>query len=234
MEKLMSLHHIILPKLSRRSFFTRLREMRTLFLRCSVKRKGSGNKGRSLTAGLLTMISAFTTGLAHSEWQLDNAASQLNFISTKASHIAETHTFDELSGTIDDAGKASLIIDLTSVNTGIGIRNERMQSMLFNVVEFPQAEIATAIDLQSVSKTGPTTLPVNATLSLAGATTTVAGEVLVSPSGANAVTVTTIVPIVVSASQLNLQPGIEALREIAGLPSISYSVPVTFSLTFRR
>jgi hypothetical protein len=46
--------------------------------------------------------------------------------------------------------------------------------------------------------------------------------------------VTTIVPIVVSASQLNLQPGIEALREIAGLPSISYSVPVTFSLTFRR
>ena len=100
----MSLHHITLQKLSRRSFFTRLREMRTLFLRCSVKRKGSGNKGRSLTAGLLTMISAFTTGLAHSEWQLDNAASQLNFISTKASHIAETHTFDELSGTIDDAG----------------------------------------------------------------------------------------------------------------------------------
>ena len=28
--------------------------------------------------------------------------------------------------------------------------------------------------------------------------------------------------------------GIEALREVAGLPSISYSVPVTFSLTFRR
>jgi polyisoprenoid-binding protein YceI len=172
--------------------------------------------------------------MAHSEWQLDNTASQLNFISTKASHIAEIHTFDALSGTIDGTGKASVAIDLSSVNTGIGIRNERMQSMLFNVVEFPHAQIVTGIDLQSVSETEPTTLSVNATLSLAGATTTVAGEVLISPCSPNAVTVTTIAPIVVKASQLNLQPGIEALREIAGLPSIGYSVPVTFSLTFRR
>jgi hypothetical protein len=39
---------------------------------------------------------------------------------------------------------------------------------------------------------------------------------------------------VVNANGLELVAGIEALREVAGLPSISYSVPVTFSLTFRR
>lgn len=190
--------------------------------------------GRRLAAGLLAILSALTTSVAHSEWQLDNSASQLNFISTKASHIAETHAFEGLSGTIDSAGKASVTIDLTSVNTGIGIRDERMQSMLFNVAEFPQALITAVIDLDGVSTTEPTTLPIDATLSLAGASTTVAGQVLVSPSSVNAVTVTTTAPIVVRASELNLQPGIEALREIAGLPSIGYSVPVTFSLTFRR
>jgi polyisoprenoid-binding protein YceI len=193
-----------------------------------------GKKGHRIAACVLTLFSALTTGLAHGEWQLKNAASQLNFISTKASHIAEIHTFDRLSGSVDDTGKAAVNIDLTSVNTGIGIRDERMQSMLFNVVDFPQAQITTVIDLQRVSKTTPTVLPVEATLSLAGATATVAGEVLVSPSGADSVTVTTIAPIVIGASQLDLQPGIEALREIAGLPSIGYSVPVTFSLTFQR
>lgn len=234
----MSLRDITLQNLSGQSPFTRLFFGRTLLQGSSVRRESQrqsrGNKGRNRAAGILAMVSAFGAGFAHSAWQLDNTASQLNFISTKASHIAETHTFDVLSGTIDGAGKASIAIDLTSVNTGIGIRDERMQSLLFNVAEFPQARVATVIDLQGVSKTEPTTLPINATLSLAGTTTSVTGEVLISPSGANAVTVTTIAPIVVKASKLNLQPGIEALREIAGLPSIGYSVPVTFSLTFRR
>jgi len=46
--------------------------------------------------------------------------------------------------------------------------------------------------------------------------------------------VTTVAPIMVDANGLEMVAGIEALREVAGLPSISYSVPVTFSLTFRR
>ena len=57
---------------------------------------------------------------------------------------------------------------------------------------------------------------------------------LVVPIDDNTVSVTTVAPIVVNANALELVTGIEALREVAGLPSISYSVPVTFSLTFRR
>ena len=62
----------------------------------------------------------------------------------------------------------------------------------------------------------------------------VQGDVLVVPVDGNTVNVTTVAPIVVNANGLELVAGIEALREVAGLPSISYSVPVTFSLTFRR
>jgi hypothetical protein len=40
-------------------------------------------------------------------------------------------------------------------------------------------------------------------------------------------------PLVVTASQFELGAGIERLREIAGLPSISPAVPVTFRLTLR-
>ena len=172
---------------------------------------------------------------AQATWQLVNESSQLNFISTKASHIAETHTFGLLSGSIADTGEAQLNVDLASVATGIDIRNERMQTMLFNVLAFPQAEITTDLDLgEFASLTRPMVKPISDKLSLVGQSTQVQGDVLVVPVDGNTVNVTTVAPIVVNANGLELVAGIEALREVAGLPSISYSEPVTFSLTFRR
>ena len=170
---------------------------------------------------------------AQADWTLVNESSQLNFVSTKASHIAETHTFTELSGQITDDGAAKLVIDLTSVDTGIDIRDQRMQSMLFDVVSFPDARIETRLDLSALETlTAPTTLVIEAELSLAGQTTPVQGRVLVVPVDRSRVSITTVAPIIVRAPSLGLESGIEALREIAGLPSIGYSVPVTFSLIF--
>ena len=172
---------------------------------------------------------------AQADWTLVNESSQLNFVSTKASHIAETHTFTELSGQITDDGAAKLVIDLTSVDTGIDIRDQRMQSMLFDVVSFPDARIETRLDLSALETlTAQTTLVIEAELSLAGQTTPVQGRVLVVPVDRSRVSITTVAPIIVRAPSLGLESGIEALREIAGLPSIGYSVPVTFSLIFTR
>ena len=176
---------------------------------------------RTLPFRLIATVGLILSSVsAQAAWQLVNESSQLNFISVKASHIAETHTFELLSA---------------SVATGIDIRNERMQSMLFNVISFPQAEITTELDLgEFTSLTAPVVKPITAELSLVGQSTQVQGDVLVVPVDDNTVSVTTVAPIVVNANALQLVSGIEALREVAGLPSISYSVPVTFSLTFRR
>ena len=190
----------------------------------------------TLPIRLITAVGLMLSSLsAQATWQLVNESSQLNFISTKASHIAETHTFGLLSGSIADTGEAQLNVDLASVATGIDIRNERMRTMLFNVLTFPQAEITTDLDLgEFTSLTGPVVKTISAKLSLVGQSTQVQGDVLVVPVDGNTVNVTTVAPIVVDANGLEMVAGIEALREVAGLPSISYSVPVTFSLTFRR
>ena len=190
----------------------------------------------TLLIRLITAVGLMLSSLsAQATWQLVNESSQLNFISTKAIHIAETHTFGLLSGSIADTGEAQLNVDLASVATGIDIRNERMRTMLFNVLTFPQAEITTDLDLgEFTSLTGPVVKTITARLSLVGQSTQVQGDVLVVPVDDNTVNVTTVAPIVVNANGLEMVAGIEALREVAGLPSISYSVPVTFSLTFRR
>ena len=39
-------------------------------------------------------------------------------------------------------------------------------------------------------------------------------------------------PVIINAGQVGLAAGVEALREIAGLPSISPAVPVTFLMYF--
>ena len=191
---------------------------------------------RTLPIRLIVAVGLVISSISvQAAWQLVNESSQLNFISIKANHIAETHTFGLLSGFITDSGQAQVSIDLASVESGIKIRNARMQSMLFDVLSFPQAEITTELDFVELSPlTAPVVMPISAQLSLVGRSTQVQGDVLVVPLEDNTVSVTTVAPIVLNATALELVNGIEALREVAGLPSISYSVPVTFSLTFRR
>ena len=68
--------------------------------------------------GLKTISLAILLGFsshAFSAWTLDNANSRLNFISIKKGDIAEIHHFTQLSGQVDDSGKANLEINLGSV-----------------------------------------------------------------------------------------------------------------------
>jgi hypothetical protein len=69
-------------------------------------------------------------------------------------------------------------------------------------------------------------------LSLGETRLPVTTELLVTRIAQDRVLVTPMKPIIVNAGTLNLAEGVEALREIAGLPSISKAVPVTFVLQF--
>ena len=93
----------------------------------------------------------FLASSAAAHWELDNNSSTLSFVTVKADHVGEVHTFDQLSGDINDDGSVQITIELASVNTLIDIRNERMQNMLFETNLFPQATISGEIDLDAVA-----------------------------------------------------------------------------------
>ena len=80
-------------------------------------------------------------------WVLDESRSEISFISIKNLSIAETHEFPNLSGTIDDEGNLEIKIPLSSVETKIPIRNERMKKMLFETSKFANALVTSKIDL---------------------------------------------------------------------------------------
>lgn len=183
-----------------------------------------------LPLGLLLL----SLGAQAATWQIDNAQSQLSFVSTKKVNIAEVHHFGELAGGLNEAGEFELVIDLESVNTGIDIRDSRMREFLFDVVEFPKANINAKVDpafVDSLAVGQSKVLGVEGELSLHGHNQPLSFDVLVTKISESELLVVSAKPLILNVADFELVQGVEKLREIAGLPSISHAVPVSFYLT---
>ena len=164
-------------------------------------------------------------------------ASDLSFVSVKAIDIGEVHRFSELAGRITDRGKAVVTINLSSVDTAIPLRDERMRELLFETDEFTHATIRATIDkntLETIEPGSTQRLDTMFALDLHGSEIELTGTVLIAKLDADTVTVTSTEPLLVNAGSVGLADGIEALRKVANLPSISATVPVSFLLTFNR
>lgn len=175
--------------------------------------------------------------LNEGSWALDAEASSLSFVSVKAGDVGEAHGFSSLAGSVSPAGKATLTIDLASVDTGIDIRNERMREFLFDVATYPQATVTAQVDPAAFAalKVGESLdQKLDASLELRGIQTAVEAEVTVLRAGPDRVVVSTARPIIIDAGVIELTDGLAKLQELAGLPSISTAVPVTFALSFAR
>ena len=166
------------------------------------------------------------------QWSVDNGTSTLSFVTVKVEHVAEVHTFDRLSGSISPSGAVNIEIELASVNTLVPIRNERMQSMLFETNLFPTAAITGAVDIAAFAAMNAGSsekVALTFDLSLRAQSQTYTTDVMVTRLSSGLM-VSTIKPIIVMAESFDLLTGVQALREVAGLPSISRAVPVTFQL----
>lgn len=168
-------------------------------------------------------------------WTLSAEASYLNFVTTKNTHVIEAHSFGEISGAISDAGIATLTINLSSVNTGIALRDQRMRDLLFEVVSFPNATVTLAVPnglLTNLAVGSTSEIDVTATLNLHGISQPLATRLSVQKLTATRVLVQNLTPILVSAADYDLSNGVEALREAVAIASISKAVPVDFTLVY--
>jgi len=174
---------------------------------------------------------------AQAGWSLDGESSSLSFVSVKAGTVAETHRFTALSGEVDDDGAALITIQAASVDTGIDVRDERMRSLLLQSGEYPLLEVSAQVDLAAVEALEPgatTEMAAEAELSIRNHSLHITLPLRVARLGSDRLLVTSQQPVIVNAGQIDLLEGIERLREVAGLPSISPAVPVTFVLLFDR
>ena len=182
---------------------------------------------------VLLMVCLTTSAHALAGWMVDPEGSYVGFASVKNDLIAENHSFTQIAGTVEDSGDVKIVVALASVETLIPIRNERIQAILFEVGQYPDATVTGKLNLDEFTSLGlgeskTDTIPIG--VNLHGTDLSKNVLVKVTRSSENAYEVTSLGPIVIHASQFALSDGLESLRKVAGLQSIDLMVPVTFDL----
>jgi polyisoprenoid-binding protein YceI len=186
----------------------------------------------------LAACATTSTGSSKTAWAIDRAASSLNYVSTKAgapgvAGVSEVQTFNRYEGGMSANGDIKMTIDLTSVDSGVEIRDERLKTMLWNVKATPTATFTAKLGDEAMSKLGTTSgsdIDVLGQLELAGQTKPVAAKLRAARVGDGTMLVTTRAPIVINSNDFGLRAGVEALREVMGLNFIAASAPVSFAL----
>lgn len=182
----------------------------------------------------VTIASAIvaTPGLAET-WTLASEGSHLAYGTIKKDTVGEVNSFTGLSGYVSRDGKAEIQIDLSSVETNIDIRNKRMIEHVFR--NAGMASLTAELDMAEVSSlnVGETTVvDAEATLSLAGTDVAFDAEMFVARLSETSVMVSTNDMVFISTEDAGVNAGVDKLMELAGLPSITRTVPVTARLIF--
>lgn len=189
----------------------------------------------SMAPGSSSVSSSSASSLAAVGWMLNTADSYLNFATTKNTHNLEVHNFTGISGDINNAGLATLSIDLNTVNTGVALRDQRMRDLLFETATHPTATITVNVPATLISGLAigqVTQTDITASLNLHGITANIATKVSVQKLTASRLVVQSLPPVLVKADTYGLAAGVEALRAAVGIASINASVPVDFALVY--
>lgn len=181
------------------------------------------------------VVTLITSPLVSADWDVA-AGSQVNYVSIKNNAIAESNAFTGVTGSMTDDGNIAIQIDLSSVETRVDIRNQRMREIFFQVADHPQALITGQLsvsDMAQLDTGAPLERSLPLTLSLHGSEGTVEAKLRAIAAGGE-LFVTTLEPVLISTADYGLDAGVAALQAIAGLNAIASTVPVTVNLRLVR
>ena len=193
-----------------------------------------------ITTALAFML--VTQSVFAAAWQLDGSTSTLNFSSSKTTSnsstpIVEENKFDQVTGTIDEKGNATITVDLNSVDTRVPLRDTRLKEQVFDTKTYPTATFTTKLDMNEIAKYEDKqvhTIPLEGTLNLHGTQHTIKTQVAMQELDAKTIQVKNTAPVVVDTSQFNMQDGVSALQALMALQSINSEIPVTFTYVFKE
>ena len=172
-----------------------------------------------------------TQGLADSGYRLNLETAVVGVTSTKNDRIIERHQIKFKTGIVSSTGQVDLVLDLRTPETNIPIRNERMQQHLF--AQFPLATVTAQLPpgVFAKARAGKAiSEPVVVTLVANGVSQTHSMQMVLEQDEMGGLIVSGKTEIDVSL--FGYGAGIEMLRNLAGLLSISTLVPVDFVLPF--
>lgn len=190
-----------------------------------------------IVRSIICLLISFWVSISFADWSLDQSASTIHFTSIKKTAIGEVHHFSDVKGNITKNGALTVNINLASVNTGIGIRDERMKDFLFETKLFPRAVVSAEIDNQLIKslKIGDVQQKeFSLVLDLHGHKVPLKAIMAIALLMNDRINAYSVKPILLNAADFALMPGISKLQELAGLSAIASSIPVSIQLQFQK
>ena len=192
-------------------------------------------------AAMLALTASLASTASHAAWRVDSGQSTFSFTTTKAARpgaaaLAEVQTFRQVGGSVGDDGRLVFDVELASVETNIGLRNERLKDLLFRVADHPKAVFTGTVDMRRVQmlRAGASAdIDVSGALTISGETRPLTASLRVVRLANGALCVATRMPIVVNLKDYGLQDEVEALRALMNLDVLASSAPVSFTVMLK-
>ncbi|CZF85710.1 YceI family protein [Grimontia marina] len=190
---------------------------------------------RMSSAILLAMSLSPSLALASNDYALDSEASSISFATIKKSYVIEPANLSGIEGSVDASGNFSVAAPLSSISTGIPIRNQRLNDLFFDSNKFPTLKVEGQVSMEGLVKNSTQLQQaIPAKVTLFGNTKEVTLNMNIVKSGDNIFAFTT-KPVIISGATFGIpKENLEAVSATVGNIDISSTVPVNVSLVFKE
>lgn len=168
----------------------------------------------------------------------DNA---ITFLTTKVNQenasITEQSSFQNSQARLDESGNFILEIDLNSVQTNVEIRDERLRDWVFQTDKFAQAKVSATLDVKALEQLAVgevLKLQQPLVLDVHGEQVDLQADLAIQKVADDKLMVSTLSPVIVDTSALDMKDGVAELVKVMALSSIVQQVPVSFNAQFVR
>ncbi|ASK28224.1 YceI family protein [Neisseria chenwenguii] len=172
-------------------------------------------------------------------WEVSDAT--ISFLSSKINKqlgsTTEQSSFTASQAMLDKQGEFKMEVDLSSVKTGIEIRDQRLKDWVFETAKFAKAGISGKVDVDAVSKLalGETLkLKQPLVLDIHGQQINLEADLSAQRVSADKIMVSTLSPVILDIKAMEMTEGVAKLVEVMGLSSIVQQIPVSFNAEFTR
>lgn len=189
----------------------------------------------AIAACCLSLVQAGVASPLAEGWTVQRQASSISFTTEFSDAQRVTGFFTAVTGDIAPNGVAQFDIALDSVKTGDALQDTRLRFLVFETFKAPTARVSAQLDpsaLLGLEGAGQKTLNLPIRVTLNGATHSFDAQFDVVQIGADIVSVASVAPIELSASQFGLLPGLARLERAANVV-ITPKTSVSFEMLFK-
>ena len=201
---------------------------------CSPSADNAGNAAEQAAVEAVQTVPQTPADWAASDAGISFLSSKIN---KQLNSVTEQSRFTASRAVLDKDGNFKMTVDLGSVDTGIGIRDQRLKDWVFETAKFAQADISGQVDAEAVGKLAvgeSVHLKQPLTLDIHGKQIQLEADLSAQRVSADKIMVSTLSPVLLDVKALDMSGGVAKLVEVMGLSSIVEQIPVSFHAEFVR